>query len=60
MEVTSQMAVTQYIIASDFVAVIKHLLHGHWEEEWTKIEPNKLRDLKDTIRPLISYIRTSH
>lgn len=35
------MLVTQHVTASDFVSVIKHVLFGQWEEEWTTIVFNK-------------------
>lgn len=49
-EATSQMSVTQRVMASAFVEVIKHVLNGQWEEEWVTILFNKLREV-NIVRP---------
>lgn len=51
--------VTQCVMACDFVALIKHLIHGQCEGEGKTIVSNKLRGIKDTVRPLISSSRGS-
>lgn len=37
------------VIASDYLAVVKHVLNGQWEDEWSTIMSNKMREIKDTV-----------
>lgn len=48
---------TNHIPYKDYYPVIKARMREKWQERWTEVVDNKLRSIKDTVRPWISSER---